>query len=65
MKDFHIHFGRSHYRAFSKVMKDCINNSVFNDEIRRDLLIIAESFKEDLGRGKLKFCKILKGDNLF
>ena len=38
LKDFHIHFGESHDKAFTEVMTGVILNTVKDKMILRDLL---------------------------
>ena len=51
LKDFHFHFGKSHYEAIFNVFSEVISTKVKDEIIQEDLTSCIESFRDDLMKG--------------
>lgn len=65
MKDFHIHFGQSHYEAVSEVFIEVIQDAIKCPRIRHDMKHVLTSFKYELAKGKMSFRLASEEKNLF
>jgi len=65
MKDFHIHFGESHYKAVSYVFREVIKSVIKCPKIRNDMDHVLKSFKYELANGDLEYSLLTTEEGLF
>lgn len=65
LKDFHHHFGKSHYNSFGRVLLQKLEKNVKSVEVRRDLFKILRVIGDDLSKGSLLFSFDSEEENLF
>ena len=65
MKDFHIHFGQSHYEAVSEIFREAIQTIIKCPKIRVDMDHVLKSFKFELASGDLQYTLVTTEKDLF
>ena len=65
LKNFHHHFGSSHYKAVSTIFGDLIKRTIECPFIAQDMNYIVNSFGNDLSRGDITFKFTSKKEDLF
>lgn len=65
MKDFHQHFGKTHYKAFCSILTQKMRKSIMCDFIREDFEHILKTLAPELSTGNLSFFLTSEEENLF
>lgn len=55
LKDFHFHFGKSHFEAFANSINFLAQKSVQCDSILTDIMNMTESFYNEIGDGQIRY----------
>lgn len=65
MKDFHFHFGPTHFRAFADVLSERARKVIGTAGIQEDMLHILKYLRSELSRGLVEFQHTTSEANIF
>lgn len=65
LKDFHHHFGKSHFQSFGDLLLKKVKNCVEDPAIATDLTKILENLGDDLSKGTLVYSMYSEDGSLF
>lgn len=65
MKDFHFHFGKSHFESFTKVLGQRVEKAIGTPQILEDMQHILKHLRKELGEGDVMYTIKTDEEGLF